>query len=148
MLTILLISSVLAAGAPVQTANPACAILTPQDVTALIGAGATPIGISASPGGASCMYQNRDKVVTILLAKQTSAESAESLWSSKKRVVAGQDVPGWACKAYAGAMGASPAVGLTKGTTFLEVKIADPAAKLPELTQKLQTVMKGVAGRL
>ena len=140
--------SILSVGAPARPANPACALLSARDVAALVGADATPLGVTANEHGASCLYQNRDKVVTILLAKQTSADDAVSLWTAKKRIVTGHDLAGWPCKAYAGALGPSPAVGFAKDATFVEVKIVDPAAKLPELSQKLETVMKGVAGRL
>jgi len=148
MLTTLLATLVIALGTPGQSTNPACAVLTAQDVTALIGAAARPMSVTASERGGSCMFQNGDKVVTVLLTTQGSADDAAALWESKKRIVQGEDVPGWAAKAYAGAMVDSAAVGLAKGTTFIEVKIIDKTQKLPDLGQKLRTVMKGVAGRL
>ena len=94
------------------------------------------------------MYQNGDKVATILLAKQITPESAASLFASKQRIVAGETVTGWPTKAYTGAMGTAAAVGLTKGSTFVEVKLIDPKSKAPELAQLLRTTMRSAAGRM
>jgi hypothetical protein len=87
-------------------------------------------------------------MITVLVAKQTTEESAVALWTSKKRIVAGQDVAGWPAKAYEGAMGTVPIVGLSKGMTFVEVKVIDAKQKLADLAPKLRTAMKGVASRM
>ena len=142
------VSALLAAVTPMQPANPACAVLTAPDVTSLLGAGAKAIGISSAPNGASCMYQNGEKVATIVMAMQTSAESALRLWTSKKRIVQGTDIEGWGASAYAGALGTAPAVGIAKGSTFVEVRVSDKTAKTEELAKRLRASMKSVASRM
>jgi hypothetical protein len=148
MLTLFAVSALLVRGAPMQPVNAACAMLTAPEVTALVGAGAKAIPVSASPGGASCMYQNDDKVATILVSNQATPERAASLFATKQRIVSGQDVAGWPTKAYAGAMGTAAAVGLTKGTSFVEVKLIDPKHTPREVAQQLRTAMKSVAARM
>jgi hypothetical protein len=136
--------------AAVQTApaNPACGVLTPAESASLIGAGGTAIGVTQSPSGATCMIQNGDQVITIVQTTQASADAASGLWAAKERIVNGKDIAGWAAKAYVGAMKDLSAVGLTKGTTFLEVRVSDPAPGSSDIAAKLQTVMKAVATRL
>lgn len=148
MLKVASIATLLVIGTSQQKTNPACAILTPQDVSTLVGAGATMLPMSANPNGASCMYQNGDRMITVLYVKQTSPDNASSLWSSKKRIAGGEDVDGWAGKAYAGALGTVPIVGVTKGVTFAEVKVIDAKQKLADLAPRLRAVMKGAASRL
>lgn len=148
MLTLVALVALLVVEAPHQKTNPACGVLTPQEVTALVGSGAKTLPVTASPNGGSCMYQSGDKMVTVLVAKQMSAESAASLWASKKRIAAGQDVEGWPSKAYEGSAGTVPIVGLTKGMTFIEVKVIDAKQKLSDLAPKLRTAMKAVASRM
>jgi hypothetical protein len=75
-------------------ANQACSLLTPAQVSSLIGVART-MPISAAPNGSSCMFQNNEKMITVLMATPSSAEGAQGLFSSKKRIAAGADVPGW-----------------------------------------------------
>ena len=148
MLTLAALLALLVVEPPHQGTNPACNVLTPQEVTALVGSGAKTIPVSANPNGGSCMYQNGEKMITVLVAKQTTEESAAALWTSKKRIVSGEDVKGWPSKAYEGAMGTIPIVGLSKGMTFVEVKVIDAKQKLADLAPKLRGAMKGVASRM
>jgi hypothetical protein len=148
MLPFIALLALLIAEPPTQQTNPACGLLTGQEISAIIGAGAKTIPVTASPNGGSCMYQNGDKMVTILVAKQQTAESAVSLWTSKKRIAAGHDVEGWPSKAYEGSAGTVPIVGLTKGMTFIEVKVIDAKQTLADLAPKVRTAMKGVATRM
>jgi hypothetical protein len=149
MLTLVLLAT-LAAPRAVQAPAPntACTILTAQDVTALVGAGAHTLPVSAAPNGASCMFQNGDKMVTVLTSKQQSPDNAGALFSSKKAVAAGTDITGWPAKAYAGSMGDTAVVGITKGAMFVEVKVIDSSRKAAAIMTPLKTVMQGVAGRL
>ena len=97
--------------------------------------------------GSSCMFQNGDKVITVLVATVSSDEGAQGLFNSKKRIVAGADVPGWGVPAYSGVMKPAAIVGVLKKQTFTEVKVID-ATQTPEaLAAKLQPVMKDVAAR-
>lgn len=148
MLKSLAISTLLLVNAHSQNGNPACDILKPADVVALIGAGAVMMSVSTNPSGAACMYQLGEKAISVMYVKQTSAENAALLWAAKKRVVAGNVVTGWRSKAYEGAMGIAPAIGLTKGMLFTEVKVIDDKQKMSVIAPKLRAVMKGVASRL
>lgn len=149
MLTLAALFALLAIETPHQPTNPACGVLTAPEVAALVGSGAKTLPVMASAnGGGSCMYQSGDKMVTVLVAKQTSADNAVALWTSKKRIAAGQDIQGWPAKAYEGSAGNVPMVGLTKGMTFVEVKIIDDKQKLADLAPKLRAAMKAVASRM
>jgi hypothetical protein len=130
-----------------QKPNPACTALTSTEVASLIGA-AKAIPISQLPTGSTCMLQERDKVLTVLLVEQSSAENAASLAAAKKRIVSGEDLPGIGTSAYAGAMGGAAVVGVVKGNRFIEVKAIDKTQKVDELSAKLKAVMKSVAARL
>jgi hypothetical protein len=144
----LLLSSLVARTAFAQPDNPACSLLSPAEIKTLVGAAAKPLPVGASGNSGTCMYQSGGVVATILVAKQANAESAVALFTSKKKVAAAEDVTGWATKAYAGAMGDSPIVGLTKGTTFVELKLIDPKGKLPELSKRAKTAMKALAAHM
>lgn len=147
MLTSFVVAAVLTAPLP-QPAAPACTLLTTAEVTALIGAGAKPVPITNAPNGSSCMLQNGDHIVTVLISKQTTPDATAGLFAAKKRVVAGQDVSGWATKAYAGVQGEAAVVGLEKATNFIEVKTLDKTQKTAHIAQKLRTVMKAVSARM
>jgi hypothetical protein len=125
-------------------ANAACSLLTPAQVTSLIGAART-LPVTASPTGSSCMYQNNDKVITVLMATVSSAEGAQGLFNAKKRIVSGADVPGWSAPAYAGFMRPAAVVGVLMKQTLAEVKVVDPAQTAEAIAVKLQAVMKDVA---
>jgi hypothetical protein len=94
------------------------------------------------------MLQERDKVLTVLLVEQSSAENAASLAAAKKRIVSGEDLPGIGTSAYAGAMAGAAVVGVVKGNRFIEVKAIDKTQKVDELSAKLKAVMKSAAARL
>lgn len=94
------------------------------------------------------MFQNGDAVATVLLSKQTKSEDAANLFSAHKRIMSGEDVAGWSTQAFQGVTGKGAVVGITKGTTFVEVKYIDPKRQLPALVQQLRTTMKSVAARL
>src|SRR6185436_2290993 len=117
--------------------NGACSVLTPAQVSSLIGAART-IPVTASPTGSSCMHQNNDKMITVLMATPSTAEAAQGLFNAKKRIVSGTDVAGWAAPAYAGIMKPAAVVGVLVKQTLTEVKVLD-ATQTPEaLGAKLQ----------
>jgi hypothetical protein len=142
-----LVVSLLVSVPQTQAANPACSMLTPAEALSLIGSvKALPVG--GSPRGATCMLQNGDAFLTVLVVKLESADSAQGLFTSKKRIVAGTDVPGWPTPAYSGVIDNVAVVGVVKGSTFVEVKAMDKAQKADALGAKLMAVMKAVAGRM
>ena len=143
LLPSLLLSALLA-----QPTAPACLILSAADVTSLVGSGAKPMPIATSNNAGSCMYQNGERIATVLLASQTTPESAGNLFDAKKRIVSGSDVTDFAVKAYAGMMGDAPAIGLTSGVRFVEVRLVDKTSKPADLSARLRTTMKGVAARM
>lgn len=126
--------------------NQACALLTPAQVSSLIGTART-MPVSAAPNGSSCMFQNQDAIITVLMATASSAEGAQTLFSSKKRIASGADVPGWDAPAYAGSAKTAAIVGVLMKQTLAEVKVLDKAQTAEALGVKLQAVMKEVAGR-
>lgn len=137
--------SLLLMQAPPQ--NAACAVLTPAQVSSLIGSAQT-IPMGAAPNGATCMFQNHDKVITVLMATGSSAEGAQGLFNSKKRIVAGADMQGWGAPAYAGVMRPDASVvGVLMKQTLVEVKVIDPTQAPGAVAPKLQAVMKDVAAR-
>ncbi len=144
LLPSLLLSALLAQPAK----NPACEILSAADVSSLVGSGAKTMSLTATANTGTCMYQNGEKIATVLLSSQTTAESAASLFAAKQRIVTGKDVTDFGVKAYAGMMGDAPAIGLTSGVRFVEVRVVDKTTKAPELATRLRTTMKGVASRL
>jgi hypothetical protein len=128
------------------SANVSCSLLTSAQVSSLIGA-ARAMPITASPTGSTCMFQNNDKVVTVLMATVSSADGAQGLFNAKKRIVAGADVPGWGAPAYAGYMRPAAIVGVLMKQTLAEVKVLDAAQSPEAINAKLQAVMKEVAAR-
>jgi len=126
--------------------NGACSVLTPAQVSALIGAART-IPVTASPTGSTCMHQNNDKVITVLVATPSSADAAQGLFNAKKRIVSGADVPGWSAPAYAGFLRPAAVVGVLTKQTLTEVKVMDQAQTPEAIAAKLQAVMKDVAAR-
>ena len=131
---------------PANAANAACAALTPAQVTSLIGA-ARPMPVTASPASATCMFQNNDKVITVVMATASSPEGAQRVFDAKKRIVTGADVPGWSTPRYAGFMRPAAVVGVLRKQTLTEVKVVDPAQTPEAIGVKLQAVMKEVAVR-
>jgi hypothetical protein len=129
-------------------ANPACSLLTTTEAASIIGAGGKSISVTTTPTGATCMVQNGDKIITILQVALSTAEAATGLWNAKKGIVSGQDLAGWPTKAYAGSLKDLNAVGLTKDKTFIEVRVTDSAPAKSDLSARLQSVMKAVAGRM
>jgi hypothetical protein len=128
-------------------ANQACSALTPAQVSSLIGAPARTLPVSAAPNGASCMFQNNDAMVTVLMATNATADGAQGLFNAKKRIASGADVPGWGAPAYAGIMKDVAIVGVLVKQTFTEVKVIDKTQKPEEMSAKLKAVMKDVAAR-
>ena len=149
----LIVTSVLAVAVtlmqtpPAPPANQACAALTPAQVASLIGAGARTMPVTASPTGSTCMFQNNDKVITVLMASNSTADAAQRLFDAKKRIASGADVPGWGVPAYAGAIPTVATVGVLMKQTFTEVKVQDRTQKPEAIAAHLQAVMKDVAGR-
>ena len=143
-----LIPGVLVSLAMIQPppANEACSALTPAEVSSLIGAART-IPVTASPTGSTCMYQNNDRVITVLMATVSTADAAQGLFNAKKRIVSGADVPGWSGPAYAGFMRPAAVVGVLVKQTLTEVKVIDPAQTPEAVGVTLQAVMKEVAAR-
>jgi hypothetical protein len=98
------------------------------------------------------MFQNGERIVTVLLVKVASADAAKGLWEGKKRVVAGQDAAGWATPAYVGTIDTAKdhaaIVGVYSGLTFVEAKAIDNTQKTAALGSALQTAMKAAAARL
>jgi hypothetical protein len=127
-------------------ANAACAALTPAQVSSLIGAART-MPVTASPMSATCMFQNNDKAITVLIATASSPEGAQRVFDAKKRIVSGADVPGWSTPAYAGFLRPAAVVGVLRKQTLTEVKVVDPAQTPEAIAVKLQAVMKEVAVR-
>ena len=128
-------------------ANQACSALTAAQVSSLIGAPAHTLPVSAAPNGASCMFQNNDKMITVLMATNATADGAQGLFDAKKRIAAGADVPGWGVPAYASAMKDVAIVGVLMKQTLTEVKVIDKTQNLEAMTAKLKAVMKEVAAK-
>lgn len=145
-LTALAVAATLAQAPPPHQANQACVTLTPAQVESLIGAGARTMPVTASPTGSTCMFQNNDKVITVLLATLTTVDAAQGLFKAKKRIASGVDVKGWGVPAYLGAAQAAT-VGILVKQTFTEVKAIDPTQKPEAMAVHLQAVMKDVASR-
>jgi hypothetical protein len=139
---------VLTLGTQTPPANPACSLLTSADAASLIGTGGKPMSITTAPAGATCLIQNGNKVITILHATLSSVDAATGLWNAKKAIVEGQDLAGWPTKAYAGSLKDASVVGLTKGKTFVEVRVTDSSPKKSDLASKLQSIMKTVSAQM
>lgn len=127
-------------------ANFACSVLTTAQVTSLIGAAKT-LPMLNAPNGATCMFQNNDKIITVLTSTNGSAEAAQRLYEGKKRIAAGADVAGWAVPAYSAVMKGVAVSGVLKQQTFVEIKVSDKTQKPDAMVQKLQAAMKDFAGR-
>ena len=126
--------------------NVACGVLTSVQVTSLIGSAKTmPMG--NAPNGSNCMFQNEDKVITVLVATNTTADAAQRLFDAKKRIAAGTDIAGWGVPAYGAAVKKVATSGVLKQLTFVEVKVSDSTQKLEAMAQVLQAAMKGFAAR-
>lgn len=135
--------------APSQTppSNPSCAVLTAAQVSSLIGTART-LPMTSAPTGSTCMFQNENKVITVLMATVSTADAAQGLFTSKKRIVAGADIAGWGVPAYAGVMKPDAAVvGVLKNLTLTEVKVIDSKQAPDALGTKLQAAMKEYAAR-
>ncbi len=126
--------------------NAACAALTTAQVTSLIGAAKT-LPMTNAAGGSTCMFQNGDQMVTVLVATPTTADAAKGLFNAKKAVAAGTDLTGWNTPAYSGSGKDYAACGVLKQQTLTEVKIIDKTQKPDVMMQKLQAVMKEFAAR-
>jgi hypothetical protein len=142
-----LVVSLLVSAPQAQAANPACSMLTAAEAASIIGT-ANPLPVGSSPRGTSCMLQKGDAFLTVLVVKLETPDSAQGLFTSKKRIVAGTDVPGWTTPAYSGVIDNVAVVGVLKGSTFVEVKAMDKTQKTDALGAKLLGVMKAVAGRM
>ena len=139
----LALSLMLAQAPPV---NVACAVLTSAQVTSLIGAAKT-MPTSNAPNGSSCMFQNEDKIITVLVATNTAVDAAQRLFDSKKRIAAGTDIAGWGVPAYGAAVKNVAISGVLKQLTFVEVKVSDSTQKREAMAQALQAAMKEFAAR-
>lgn len=128
------------------TTNQACATLTTAQVSSLIGTART-MPVTSAGNGSSCMFQNEEKMITVLVATVSSPDAATGLFNSKKRVAAGADIAGWGVPAYSASVPTAAVVGVLKQQTLTEVKLLDKTAKPEVLAAKLQAVMKDVAAR-
>ncbi len=146
MLPLMLIFAISTVLAQAPADNAACSVFTPAQVEALIGPSKR-LPTSSAPSGSSCMYQNNDKIITILVATNTTADAAQRLFDSKKRIAMATDVAGWGAPAYAGMTKNLPVSGVLKQLTFVEVRVSDAAQKPDVLNQKLQAFMKEFAAR-
>jgi len=145
LLHILIIAASIVGQAPPP--NPACALLTPAQLTALVG-GARAIPVSTNAMGSTCMLQSGDKVITVLIVNASSADGATRQFESKQRIVSGQTLTGWTVPAYLGTQKpAAVALGILKGQTLTEVKVLDETQTIEALSAKLKTVMTEVAAR-
>ena len=139
----LALSLMLAQAPPV---NVACAVLTSAQVTSLIGAAKT-VPMGNAPNGSNCMFQNEDKIITVLVATNTAADAAQRLFDAKKRIAAGTDIAGWGVPAYGAAVKKVAISGVLKQLTFVEVKVSDSTQKPEAMAQALQAAMKEFAAR-
>ena len=153
MLTLLLVTGALLAAPqnpPKAAAAPACTVLTTQEVSSLIGQ-ARPMTVTNAPGGSTCMLQNEDKIITVMLVNLDTVEAAKELLGRKKLIAAGQDVGGWTIPGYSSVVDRPKEhvaiVGIVKDKRFLEVKVLDVTQKASELSAKLSAVMKALGAR-
>lgn len=143
MMLTLVVSMVLAQAPP---ANVACSVLTPAQVESLIGPAKT-LPTSSAPNGSSCMLQNNDKIITVLVATNKTNDAAQRLFDANKRIATGTDITGWGAPAYGASMKNVAVSGVLKQMTFVEVKVIDASQKPEALTQKLQAAMKEFTAR-
>jgi hypothetical protein len=140
-------------GSPATTAAAPtpCTMLTAQEVASIIGP-AKAMPVMNSRTGGSCMYQNGDKTITVLLVILDSPETAHQQWEAKKRVAAGQDIAGWTTPAYSAVFETpkehAATVGILKAKTFVEARVIDKTQKAADMTAKLTTIMKALNGRM
>lgn len=146
MLPVILNLALLTSLIQAPPANTACATLTPAQVSSLIGNAKT-LPMTNAATGSTCMFQNGDQMVTVLVATAGSADAAKGLFNSKKAVAAGTDIAGWSVPAYSGSGKDYAACGVLKQQTLTEVKIIDKTQKPDVMVQKLQAVMKDIAAR-
>ena len=140
----LALSLMLAQAPPV---NVACAVLTSAQVTSLIGAAKT-LPMTSAPNGSTCMFQNEDKIITVLVATNTADDAAQRLFDAKKRIAAGTDIAGWGVPAYGAVAKKNVAIsGVLKQKTFVEVRVSDSTQKPETTAQVLQAAMKEFAAR-
>lgn len=139
----LALSMMLAQTAPI---NVACAVLTAAQVKSLIGAAKT-LPMGNAPNGSNCMFQNEDKIITVLVATNTAADAAQRLFDAKKRIAAGTEIAGWGVPAYGAAVKNVAITGVLKQLTFVEVKVSDSTQKPEGMAQVLQAAMKEFAAR-
>lgn len=130
--------------------TPACTTLTAPEVASLIGQ-ARPMTVTNAPGGSTCMFQNGDKLITVLLVNLDTVDSAKRQWQAKKTVSAGRDVAGWPLPAYSSTVERPKehvaVFGVVKDKKFLEVKVMDVTQKTSDLGTKLLAVMRTVSAR-
>ena len=126
--------------------NVACGVLTPAHVTSLIGAAKT-LPMGNAPNGSNCMFQNENKIITVLVATNTAADAAQRLFDAKKRIATGTDIAGWGVPAYGAAVKNVAISGVLKKLTFVEVKVSDATQKPEAMAQALQAAMKEFAAR-
>ena len=153
MLSIIAVSLLVSPqNAPAAPAVPtACSVLQPQEVASIIGA-AKPMTVTNSATGSSCMFQNGNKIITVLLVNRDSNESAKGQWDVTRMASAGKDVAGWTTPAYSAVIDTPKdhvaIVGIVKNRTFVEAKVLDVSQKSADLSAKLLAVMKALSGRL
>ena len=146
MLTVIVNLAAFLMLAQTPPANFACSVLTSAQVTSLIGAAKT-LPMGSAPNGSTCMFQNNDKIITVLTASNATADGAQGLFQAKKRIVTGADVAGWGVPAYSASMKTVAVSGVLKQQTFVEVKVSDATQKPDVLVQKHQVAMKDFASR-
>jgi hypothetical protein len=66
-------------------------------VTSLIGAAKTLPMVNA-PNGSNCMFQHDNKIITVLVATNTTAGAAQRLFDAKNGLLPGLISPGGACR--------------------------------------------------
>ncbi len=114
--------------------NIACAVLTPAHVTSLIGA-AKVLPMGAAPNGSNCMFQNQNKIITVLVATNTAGDAAQRLFDAKKRIAAGTDIAGGGVPASGAAV---KNVAIFNQRTFVEVRVSDSRQKSETMAQVLR----------
>jgi hypothetical protein len=147
MLSVISALAVAAALLQATPVNRACSALTPAQVASLIGAPARTLPVTATATGSTCMFQNNDKMITVLMATPSTVDAAQGLFNAKKRIASGSDLAGWGVPAYAGAMQQAAVVGVLVKQTFTEVKVIDKTPQPEAIAAKLQAVMKDVAAK-
>ena len=131
--------------------TPACTVLSAQEISSLIGPTKT-LPVMGGSRGSTCMFQNGDKMVTVMVVNLDSIDSAKGQWQAKKAATAGQDVAGWNVPAYASVFEKpnqhSATVGFVKAKSFVEASVIDLTQGGSAMSTKLQAVMKTLAGRM